>query len=120
MTRLTLKQWTNVKCDICDRLTGYHFLVVVFTFQSSRTNKKIYETFSTLVSGWVGWWVAGKVCLGCISVTIRCMKLILGRNIGWGCRCATSWCDLDLIFDFAEVTLSLKIFYGLYFGNCKV
>ena len=25
-----------------------------------------------------------------------------------GCRCATSWCDLDLIFNLAAVTLSLK------------
>ena len=26
-----------------------------------------------------------------------------------GCKCATSWCDLDLTFDIAIVTLSLKI-----------
>ena len=26
-----------------------------------------------------------------------------------GCRCAMSWCDLDLTFDLAVVTLSLKI-----------
>ena len=26
----------------------------------------------------------GKVCLGCISETIRCRKLILGRDIAWG------------------------------------
>ena len=25
-----------------------------------------------------------KVCLGCISETVRCRKLILGRDIGWG------------------------------------
>ena len=25
-----------------------------------------------------------KVCAGCISDTIRCRKLILGRDIGWG------------------------------------
>ena len=35
-------------------------------------------------------------------------KFILGRDIGWGCRCATSWSDLDLTFDLATVTLSLK------------
>ena len=23
-------------------------------------------------------------------------KLILGRDIGWGCMCATLWCDLNL------------------------
>ena len=27
---------------------------------------------------------------------------------------------LDLTFDLARVTLSLKIFSGLYLGNCKV
>ena len=40
--------------------------------------------------------------------TIRCRKLILGRDIGWGCRCATSWSDLDLTFDIAVVTLTYK------------
>ena len=37
-----------------------------------------------------------------------------------GCRCATSWFDLNLTFDLAVVTLSLKILSGLYPGNCKV
>ena len=32
-----------------------------------------------------------------------------------GCRCATSWCDLDLTFDLPVVTLT-----GLYLGNRKV
>ena len=31
-----------------------------------------------------------------------------------GCRCATSWCELDLTFDFAVVTLNYKILSGLY------
>ena len=61
-----------------------------------------------------------KVCPGCISETVRCRKLILGRDISIGCRCATSWCDLDLTFDLAAVTLSLKILSGLYLRNCKV
>ena len=61
-----------------------------------------------------------KVCPGCISETVRCRKLIRGRDIGWGCRCATSWSDLDLTFDLAVVTLSLKILSGLYLGNHKV
>ena len=30
-----------------------------------------------------------------------------------GCRCATSWSDLDLMFDLAVVTLSLKMLSGL-------
>ena len=37
-----------------------------------------------------------------------------------GCRCATSWCDLELTFDLALVTLSLKILSGVYLGNSKV
>ena len=36
-----------------------------------------------------------------------------------GCRCATSWCVLDLTFDFAIVTLSLKILSGLYLGTIR-
>ena len=34
--------------------------------------------------------VAGKVCPGCISETVRCRKLILGCDMVRGCRCATS------------------------------
>ena len=30
-----------------------------------------------------------------------------------GCRCAMSWCDLDLTFDLAIVTVTYKILYGL-------
>ena len=37
-----------------------------------------------------------------------------------GCRCATSWSDLDLTFDLAVVALSLKILSGLYLENRKV
>ena len=29
-----------------------------------------------------------------------------------GCRCAASWCDLDLTFDLGIVTLTYKIFLG--------
>ena len=36
-----------------------------------------------------------------------------------GCRCATSWSDLDLTFDLAVVTLTYKMLSGLYLGNCK-
>ena len=72
-----------------------------------------------VLSGWVGG-RREKVCPGCISETVRCRKLILGRDIGWGCRCATSWYDLDLTFDLAVVTLSLKILSGLYLINRKV
>ena len=73
-----------------------------------------------MVSGWVGGWASGKVCLACISETVRCRKLILGRTLVRGCRYAMSWCDLDLTFDLAAVTLSLRILSGLYLGNRKV
>ena len=61
-----------------------------------------------MVSGWADE-RREKVCPGCISETVRGWKLILGTDIGWGCRCATLWCDLDLTFDPAIVTLNLKI-----------
>ena len=54
----------------------------------------------------------GKIC--CVSETIRCRKLILGRDIGWGCRYAMS------LFDLALVTMSLKILSGLSLRSCKV
>ena len=34
--------------------------------------------------GQAGGGAAGKVCPACISETVRCRKLILGRDIGWG------------------------------------
>ena len=37
--------------------------------------------FSPMVSGWAGG-RREKVCPGCISETVRCRKLILGRDIG--------------------------------------
>ena len=46
---------------------------------------------------------------GYISETVRCRKLILIIDIGQGCGRAASWFDLDLTFDLAVVTLSLKI-----------
>ena len=65
-------------------------------------------------------WRGEKLCPGCISETIRRRKLILGRTLVGGCMCATSWFDLDLTFDLAVVTLSLKILSGLYLRNHKV
>ena len=45
---------------------------------------------------------------------------LVGTLVGGGGRCATSWCDLDLTFDLAVVTLTYKILSGLYLGNRKV
>ena len=36
-----------------------------------------------------------------------------------GCRCAMPWCNFDLTFELAIVTLTFKILSGLYFGNRK-
>ena len=36
------------------------------------------------------------------------------------CRCATSWCDLDLTFDLVVVTMSFKILSRLFLGLHKV
>ena len=41
--------------------------------------------FSPMVSGWAGGWASGrpeKVCPASISETVKCRKLILGRDIG--------------------------------------
>ena len=51
--------------------------------------------FSTMASGWAGG-LRDKVCPGCISETARCKILILGRDIGWGYKYATSLCNLEL------------------------
>ena len=34
--------------------------------------------------------------------------------------CVVSWCDLDLTLDVAVVTLTYKIFPGVFLGNRKV
>ena len=46
--------------------------------------------------------------------------LILIRDSGWGCTCATSLGDLDLTSDHAVVTVSFKILVGLCLSNCRV
>ena len=55
---------------------------LIFTPQPLRA---VGVLFSPMVSGWAGGWVGGRreiVCPGCISETVRCRKLILGRDIG--------------------------------------
>ena len=44
---------------------------------------------------------------------------MVGTLVG-GCRCATSWSDLDLNFNLAVVTLTYKILSGLYLRNSNV
>ena len=51
--------------------------------------------------------IGGKKIAQVVSQkTIRCRKLKLRRDIGWGCRCATLLCDFDLTFDLAVLTLT--------------
>ena len=38
---------------------------------------------------------------------------MVGTLVG-GCRCAASWCDLDLTFDLAIVTKTFKILSGYF------
>ena len=57
-------------------------LLTVFTPQPLRA---VGVLFSPMVSGWAGWRVGRQqeeVCPACISETIMCRKLILGRDIG--------------------------------------
>ena len=43
-----------------------------------------------------------QFCPSSISETVRCRKLILSMDIGWGCRCVTFWGDLDVTFNFCS------------------
>ena len=55
-----------------------HLYVLFFAPQPIRT---VGVLFSPIVSGWAGG-RREKVCPGCISKSVRCRKLILGRDIG--------------------------------------
>ena len=61
-----------------------------------------------------------KSCPVCIIETVRCRKLLHGRDFVWECRCGTSQCDLVMTFYLAVVTYIFKILSRLYPGNCKV
>ena len=43
---------------------------------------------------------------------------MVGTLVG-GCRCTTSWCELDLTFDLVIVTMILKILSGHFFDSIK-
>ena len=66
-----------------------HFAYIVQTIFTPQPLMAVGVLFSPMVSGWSGGrasgWVGGRreiVCPGCISETVRCRKLILGRDIG--------------------------------------
>ena len=88
-----------------------------FTFQHrhstyhSNTSSHFYPTAFKDCAGidfthgvQIGRWLG---CPCCISETLTCKMLILGRDIGWR-RCAMSWCDINVTFDLAIVTLTFK------------
>ena len=54
-----------------------------------------------------------KPFLSNILEIVRRRKLMLGKSICLGCRCTISFCDTDLNFDLAVVTLKFKILSGL-------
>ena len=61
-------------------------LVIFLQFFTPRPLRAICVLFSPMVSGWAGG-QGEKVCLGCISETVRCRKFILGRDsVGVQCH----------------------------------
>ena len=53
--------------------------------------------YPTALKGCRGIVFTHGVRIGGRVANLRCRKLILGRDTGFGgCRCATSWSDLDL------------------------
>ena len=60
----------------------YKFLCLYFFPTPFKVYWGIVFTHSVQMGGRFGGWSAGKLCPGCISETIRCRKLICGRDIG--------------------------------------
>ena len=57
----------------------------ISSFITPQPLRAVGVLFSPMVSGWAGGRAGGRreiVCPGCISETVRCRKLILGRDIG--------------------------------------
>ena len=63
--------------DLSKLFLAFTYLSTFLSPQPLRADKVL---FSPIVSGWAGGWQE-KVCLGCISETARCRKLILARDI---------------------------------------
>ena len=51
----------------------------------------------------------------CILETVRCRKLKLGRDIGWGRRCAKSCCDLGVTFGLGSAKMLSTVIDETYF-----
>ena len=71
--------FAGVRALVCHTDFSKTTIATDFTPQPLRA---VGVLFLPMVSGWAGGWVGGKVSLGCISETVRCRKLILGRDIG--------------------------------------
>ena len=96
---------------------AYFIAVVLNTF----FHPCIVFTHGVRMGGWASGRVSGEKFVQTVSQkSVSCRKLILGRTLVRTCRCATPWSDLDLTFDLAVVTLSLKVLSGLYLRNRKV
>ena len=81
-TYQTSREGLDVMCqDLQHKLREETQLRMVSTVFSPQPLRAVGVLFSPMVSGWVGG-RREKVCPGCISETVRCKKLILGRDIG--------------------------------------
>ena len=63
--------------------------------------------------------LAVKSCLSYTLETVRHRKFLVIGALVRRCRCTMSWCDLDLAFDLAVVTLTYKILCRTYLRNCN-
>ena len=85
-----LAELAHLLCGLLDRLSMViHTVITLFQIYLLLLLPAFYPTalkgcqvlFSPMVSGWAGG-RREKVCPGCISETVRCMKLILDSEIG--------------------------------------
>ena len=75
-----------VSCSVCfireiKQFTEMYSWFFFFFFFTPQPLRAVEVLFSLMVSGWAGG-RREKVCPGCISETVWCRKLILGRDIG--------------------------------------
>ena len=61
------------------------YVVIVFTHGTQMGGQAFGQSGGRTL---FGWWE--KACPGCVSENLRCMMVIIGRDIGSGCQCATS------------------------------
>ena len=70
--------------------------------------RAVWVLFLPMASRWVGEW-REKACPGCISETMWCRMLMLGRDIGWVVLVFKFMgCDLNLTFYLAVVIFDFE------------